>query len=207
MSLPEEKSDNAQRVLRIHAFMNDWLKQYFAKSRAAFRVLDIGAGLGVFLARFLEKAAHPWIATAAESDPLACSHLRSLKRFRVIQETFPGKKKLGKFDLCTLNKVVEHVSRPVEFLKKTKLALSQQKGILYLELPDKLTIDYRPPTDNILGALHHHLYDPKSITVLLEKSGFSPIQVMRFFEPSGKITVAAFATLPEVENALAKKAV
>ena len=56
-----------------------------------------------------------------------------------------------------------------------------------------------------MGALHHHLYNPRSITVLLENSGFVPIQVMRFFEPSGKITVAAFATLPTVASSLARR--
>lgn len=195
MSLPPEKSDNTQRVRRIHTFFNEWL-HYFPSHNPTLTVCDIGAGLGVFLTKFLNEAKGIWKAFAIESDPLACEHLRSLKRFKVIQEIFPGKTSLRNFDLCTLNKVVEHIKKPVPFLKKVHKVLSLKTGILYLELPDKLTIFHRPKTDNILGALHHNLYDPKSIIVLLEESGFVPISVMRFLEPSGKITVAAFATLP-----------
>lgn len=202
MSLPPEKSDNAQRVFRIHAFYEEWLR-YF--SPHALTVCDIGAGLGVFLAKFLNEAKRLWSAFAIESDPLACKHLSSLKRFRVVEEAFPGKTPLPHFNLVTLNKVVEHIRKPIPFVKKVRALLSKEQGILYIELPEKMTIVRRPSTDNILGALHHHLYDPKSIIVLLERAGFVPIQVMRFFEPSGKITVAAFATLQSVINALAKR--
>lgn len=207
MALPAKKSDNAQRVLRIHAFMEDWLKRYFPQGKGPFRVLDIGAGLGVFLARFLEGARADWEATAVESDPLACRHLASLKKFRVVEETFPGRTQLKDFDLVTLNKVVEHIKNPVSFLKKIRAALSPRRGILYIELPDKLTIGRRPPTDNILGALHHHLYDLRSIEALLKNSGFFTIQAMRFFEPSGKITVAAFAALPKAVEGLMRRSV
>lgn len=207
MAMPPEKSDNAQRALRIHTFMNDWMQRYFPHAAGKLlKVVDIGAGTGVFLSRFLEKAQSSlrWKGIAVESDPLACKHLLSLKRFRVVEETFPGKTSFRNIALCTLNKVVEHVRNPLPFLQKIQRMLSPKFGILYIELPDKMTIDHRPPTDNILGALHHHLYDSKSIVVLLERSGFVPFQVMRFFEPSGKITIAAFATLQLVINALAK---
>lgn len=191
MALPSEKSDNAQRVLRIHNFANEWFKN----TRANSKVLDIGAGTGVFLARFLKQhSTVSWQGTAVESDPLACKHLRSLKLFKVIEGVFPSKFNLKKFDLCALNKIVEHIKNPVSFLKNVRKTLNPKRGILYIEVPDKMTIDFRPPTDNILGALHHHLYDLKSLALLLEKSGFVPLQVLRFFEPSGKISVAAFAT-------------
>lgn len=196
MALPPEKSDNAQRVIRMHDFMNSWLKQAAGAVSKRFKVVDIGAGTGVFLARFLETGADSeWDGTAVESDPLACKHLRSLNKFEVKEGIFPGKFKLKDFDLCALNKVVEHVEKPVPFLKKIKTVLNSQNGILYIEVPDKLTIKYRPPEDNILGALHHHLYDPSSLIYLLNLAGFVPLQIMRYVEPSGKISVAAFATL------------
>lgn len=203
MSLPPEKSDNAQRVARIHSFVNDWFKSHSDLGRKNFRVLDIGAGTGVFLAKFLQQSLKfKWQGVAVESDPIAFQHLESLKLFKVIQGEFPVSSSLEDFDLCTLNKIVEHIENPVDFLKKAAGVLNKNRGVLYIEVPDKMTIDYRPSNDNILGALHYHLYDPRSLAFLLHKAGFVPLQIMRLFEPSGKISVIAFAVLPEAIDKL-----
>jgi SAM-dependent methyltransferase len=203
MALPPEKSDNAERVKRIHGFANEWFSKANVEKNSALNVLDIGAGTGVFLARFLQNAEDfRWKAFAVESDPMACEHLRSLDKFDVIEGQFPTDFKLGKFDLCTLNKVVEHIGDPLFFMEKIKDVLNPERGVLYIEVPDKLTINFRPPEDNILGALYRHLYDPKSLAFLLQKAGFETISIMRFFEPSGKISVAAFATLASVVKSI-----
>ena len=191
MALPAEKSDNAQRVARIHAFMRGWLPS----SRRGLRVLDIGAGTGVFLARFLEEAEKDvWTATGVEPDAIAADHLRSLGRFPVIEGLFSRSLGLLDFDLVTLNKVVEHLADPVGLVREAASALRTPAGVLYVEVPDKLTVYHRPPTDNILGALHFHLYDPVSIAVLLSRAGLAILRIERIFDPSGKITVIAFAT-------------
>jgi SAM-dependent methyltransferase len=157
------------------------------------RVLDIGAGTGVFLARFLSRAGgRAWTGTAVEPDPTAAAHLRSLDRFEVIEGLFSPALGLKCFDLVTLNKVVEHLHRPVDLVRDAAGAL-QARGILYLELPDKRTVFERPPSDNILGALHCHLYDVASITALIGRAGLVTLKTESFYEPSGKITVAAFA--------------
>ena len=199
MGLPPARSDNAQRVARIHRFMGDWL----AEGTGPRKVLDIGAGTGVFLARFLEEAATPWSGTAVEPDPIAAEHLRLLRRFEVGEALFSRELGLRDFDLVTLNKVVEHLADPVELLIAARSALCDPLGVVYVEVPDKLTITHRPSTDNILGALHCHLYDPASVGVLLSRAGLVAIRIERFFEPSGKITVAAFATLPNGVTRLA----
>ena len=62
---------------------------------------------------------------------------------------------------------------------------------------------HRPPDDNILGALHCHLYDPVSLAVLLSRAGLATLRIERVFDPSGKITMTAFATL---DGAIARMA-
>jgi len=208
MSLPPEQSDNAQRVIRILAFMKSWMSLFPKKSRNSPRVLDIGAGTGVFLSRFLEwarESVSEWEGTAIESDPLACEHLRSLGMFQVLETVFSGQRHVRDYSLCTLNKIVEHIENPVSFLRSARQVLAEENGVLYVEVPDKLTIDYRPSSDNILGALHYHLYDPKSLARVLEESGLVPVHVIRIFEPSGKITVAAFATVRPMIDYLSEK--
>ena len=184
MSLPPEKSDNAQRVVRIHAFLS-------SRGAKPGRVLDIGAGTGVFLSRFLEQDPS-WTGVAVEPDPKAAAHLRALARFEVVEGLFGPATRLGTFQLVTLNKVVEHLHEPIALVRDAGCALAKP-GILYLELPDKRTAFERPPSDNILGALHCHLYDPVSIARLLEHAGLIPLHIEQIFEPSGKISVYAFA--------------
>ena len=44
-------------------------------------------------------------------------------------------KPLKKFNIITLNKVLEHVKNPIEILKNTHFWLLE-KGFVYIELPD-----------------------------------------------------------------------
>lgn len=192
IALPPERSDNAQRVARIHAFLDGWLPG----APTQRRVLDIGAGTGVFLWRFLEQGeSRGWSGTAVEPDAIAAAHLRSLDRFPVIEGLYSSELQLAGFDLVTLNKVVEHLPNPIDLVKQAASALRAPAGVLYVEVPDKLTVQHRPPDDNILGALHCHLYDPVSLAVLLARAGLATLRIDRVFDPSGKITMTAFATL------------
>lgn len=197
MALPPEKSDNRGRVDRIVSFLGRWQRQERTR-----RVLDIGAGTGVFLSGFLEAVKAPWQAVGVEPDPIAASHLRSLGRFEVVENLYRGQPELRGFDLVTLNKVLEHIGEPLPLLRSVAAALIPGMSILYLELPDKLTIGRRPPEDNILGALHCHLYDPGSVARLLREAGFEALCIERIVEPSGKITVFAFACLPQALSGL-----
>jgi len=197
MSLSPEKSDNAGRVGRILDHLRSFRGEVFREGESRFRAIDIGAGTGVFLAKFLERlgpAAVRWETVALEPDPSAAAHLRSLGFSSVREELFRGQPDLRGFDLVTLNKIVEHVEDPLALLRDVRGALDPRCGTAYVEVPDRLTIGCRPPGDNILGALHCHLYDPGSLTRLLARAGLAVLSACRVFEPSGKITVFAFAT-------------
>ena len=200
IALPPEKSDNAQRVERILTFVRGWCRT----SGRPRRVLDIGAGTGVFLRRFLELAGREgWSGMGVEPDPSAAAHLRQLRGFDVVEDVFNASLGLKDFDLITLNKVVEHLANPVALVTEAATAL-RPTGVMYVEVPDKLTAEYRAPNDNILGALHCHLYDPASVAILLSRAGLIPLRVERVFDPSGKLTIAAFATLQSTFAHMAK---
>jgi ubiquinone/menaquinone biosynthesis C-methylase UbiE len=153
-------------------------------------VLDVGAGSGVFLARF-QQLASDWQCTAIEPNPDACEHLRTLPGIQVVGNFFAPDIFSERFELVTLNKVLEHVQDPVTFLSGVGEVLAP-RGVVYVELPDKVTARCRPPTDNILGALHYHLYDPHTVTLLMRRAGVVPLSVQRYAEPSGKISVCGF---------------
>lgn len=195
MALPRDRSDNALRVRRILRFLDEAGTAGQPGDGRTRRVLDIGAGTGVFLTRFLEDAPH-WQGTALEPNAPACAHLRSLDRFAVVEGRFPEAAPATRHDLITLNKVLEHLPDPLAILRRLP-AIMTDDGLAYVEVPDKLTAWLRPATDNILGSLHHYLFDPVTLAKLLELAGFSTLWLRRYAEPSGKITVCALAATME----------
>lgn len=201
MALPSERSDNAQRVLRILDFIDRWRARHGGADVRPATVLDIGAGTGVFLSRFLaeaERRGEKWIGVAIEPDPIACRHLKALEEFRVIEGLFTGQPDLVQFDLCTFNKVLEHVPGPLGLLQQARDAIRPgSMSFVYAEVPDRLSINCRPPSDASLGALHYHLYSPHTLGVLFERAGMVPLQLSRILDPSGKLTVCGFAMTVE----------
>jgi len=193
LALPSEKSDNHYRVKRILSYLTDFYSTYSNVIPADLnkRILDIGSGTGIFLYRFLENAPD-WNASAVEPNHYACEHLLSLEKFKVIENYF-SKSVIEDFqELITLNKVLEHIQDPVDLLRNVKECLSKY-GLIYVEVPDKKTAQYRESDDNILGSLHFYLFDPATLCLLFQKAGLVTLTVQRYIEPSGKITVSGFA--------------
>lgn len=192
MSMPAGQSDNAGRVTRVIDLVHGWFGAH-----ARPRVMDIGAGTGVFLSRLMDQTSGGWQYLGVEPDPRAAAHLRSLEKFPVVEAMYLGQPELRGFNLVTLNKVLEHIEQPLPFLLQAVQSLVLDDSLLYVEVPDKMTARLRPPQDNILGALHCHLYDPTSLGCLLNRAGLEVICVNRVSEPSGKLSVYAFAAPAE----------
>jgi hypothetical protein len=111
----------------------------------------------------------------------------------VLAESFPCNLPSDTYELITVNKVLEHFDSPVTLLEGLAQNLNPENGLLYIEVPDRSSIEFRSPDDNILGALHLHLHSIKSLLWLLGEVGLEPLRVERIVEPSGKISVYCFA--------------
>jgi 2-polyprenyl-3-methyl-5-hydroxy-6-metoxy-1,4-benzoquinol methylase len=196
--LPLDKSDNKLRVKRIKSFLNDFNfdinNSNFKTQSYKRKVLDIGSGLGIFLAEFIDSN---WSGMAIEPDPKAVLHLIELKskfqNLEIFEGIYNSQDHFKNYDLVTLNKVLEHVENPLDLLYSVQTALKENTGIVYVEVPDKLSLNYKENNDNSLGSLHFNLYDPLSLSNLFHYSGFEPISVSRIYEPSGKLTTFGFA--------------
>lgn len=189
MALPASRSDNAGRVARV---LDACARHAMGEPGRTKVAVDVGGGTGVFLAKLLSVAGGGWRGVAVEPDPLAVAHLRSLGLFDVRASRFHASLDLPEADLLTLNKVIEHVEDPLPMLTLAARGLAPY-GLAYVEVPDALTAVHRPPEDNILGALHRHLYEPGTLAQLLQRAGLVVLEVRRIVEPSGKLTVYAFA--------------
>jgi len=189
MALPPEQSDNRQRVARVIAAADRWLPSGTRRS-----VVDVGSGMGVFLAALTETPG--WQGLAIEPSPQACEHLRRIGGFRVQEGLFSAELGLGGHDLITFNKVIEHIRHPHSVLRDARAAVAPS-GLIYVEVPHRLSAYCHPAEHFILGALHHHLYSVPALTRLLEECGWVTLEAGTTYDPSGKVTAYALAGLPE----------
>jgi hypothetical protein len=187
VGLPPENSDNTGRRNRLLKFAHHWLG-----ASPEITLLDVGSGLGVF--PYAMRLAG-WSCTALDPDPLACEHIAAKAEVATIAADFleVDPLALGSFDVVTLNKVIEHVEEPCEMLRKASLATSS-RGFVYVEVPDGEMAAAKGPEREEFFIEHHHVFSAASLGLALERSGLRPISIERLREPSGKYTLAGFAT-------------
>ena len=126
MNLPDDKSDNRNRVRRILDFFETESPGLNKK------VLDVGSGMGVFPAVMKQNN---WDVLAIDPDPINIEIAKTHGKVRVIQGVFPKISLIEKFSLITFNKVIEHIPDAITFLNSSKKFLNKN-GYVYLELPD-----------------------------------------------------------------------
>jgi 2-polyprenyl-3-methyl-5-hydroxy-6-metoxy-1,4-benzoquinol methylase len=194
LGLNEKKSDNAWRVKRIKELHRQYLK-YSKTKKNIFKVLDVGAGTGVFLAKFLNTN---YKGYALEINKVAARHLRDELRVKVYLGPVNKLKTRNRFDIVTLNKVLEHIKDSRTFLFLLRRFLTP-KGIIYAEVPDTLNFKYYGNSSEAFCSGHYMVFSPESLFYLFKRAGYEVLDINRIFEPSGKITIYAFVTRKDNE--------
>lgn len=192
VALPPERSDNEGRIARVTAFAAGRFG-----GRADVRLLDIGAGLGVF-PRAVKRAG--WHCTAIDPDPGAVEHMRTRVGVEAICGDFMTVTGLGQFDVVTFNKVLEHVEDPVAMLRRAG-RLVAPGGFVYVELPDGEAAARDGAGREEFFIEHLHVFSFRSIVMLAERAGFFPLVVERLQEPSTKYTLRAFLAVNAAPDA------
>ncbi len=185
IALPPEQSDNTGRVARLAEFS----KNHFNATQQ-LRLLDIGSGLGVF--PYAMKQAG-WDCTVIDPDPRSTKHATEVIGVKAITGDFMNldTSHLGKFDVITFNKVLEHVEDPIAMLKRA-LPLLAPYGFVYLEVPDGEAAAMSGADREEFFIEHHHVFSATSSSLLATQAGFSPIAIERLREPSTKFTLRLF---------------
>jgi len=184
MALPPEKSDNTGRVARVLAFAQHALKE------PAPSLLDVGSGLCVFAARMKQAG---WRCTALDPDARAAAHAREVASVEAVVGDFLAlaDDRLGRFDVVSFNKVLEHVLDPVAFLEKAVRHLAPS-GFIYVEVPDGEAAAAEGPDREEFFIEHHHVFSPESVRMMAHHAALEPVTVERVREPSTKYTLRAF---------------
>jgi SAM-dependent methyltransferase len=184
MALPPERSDNAGRCARIDTFAHRHLP---AEART---IADIGSGLCVFLARMRHGG---WQGTAIDPDPRAVEHARTAAGVEAICGSLPAQG-LGRYDVVTFNKVLEHVRDPIALLAHAR-SIVHDHGFVYVELPDgEAAAREEGFGREEFFVEHFHVFSLASFACLAERAGFEANTIERVREPSSKYTLRGFLT-------------
>lgn len=184
IGLPPGRSDNAARIARVRSFASG----HFGPAQRPVRLLDVGAGLGVF-PHAVKQAG--WECTALDPDARAVRHLREKVGVSAVCGDFMHTDVPGRFDIVTFNKVLEHVEDPIPMLRRS-LPLLAPGGFVYVELPDGEMAAREGSGREEFFIEHLHVFSFASIVMLANRAGFHPVCVERLREPSTKFTLRAF---------------
>jgi SAM-dependent methyltransferase len=185
-ALPREKSDNKHRAARVAAFMDG-----LGKPRGEISVLDVGSGLGVFPAELKDMGFNCY---AIDPDPNATEHaIKNIGLNGAHTGTLDDFEADRRFDLVSFNKVLEHVKKPVPYLKKSRDFLSE-RGAVYVELPDgDAALEHGTIVDREEFYIEHFtVFNHDSLVFLAGEAGFDCLEVKGIHEPSDKYTIYGF---------------
>lgn len=134
------------------------------------KALEVGSSTGVFLSLLKEKG---WEVQGVE--PSLAAGAAEKNGIPTLNTTFEkAELKSDTFDLVIFNHVLEHMNNPVEILQKTNQVLKKDGAIL-IDVPNFASLSAKIWGSNwryILPKEHRWHFTPKSLTALLEKSGF-----------------------------------
>lgn len=183
ISLPIHKSDNMGRFNAVNSFYKKWYKEKISP-----KLLDIGSGLGVF--PYLVNK-HGWDCTAIDPDPRSIDHIVKKIKIKGLCGDFMNLSPNKKYDIVTLNKVLEHVEDPISMLSRVNKWIKDD-GFVYIELPDGENASKEGKEREEFFIEHLHIFSSESTKILAKKAGFKVQMISQIQEPSSKYTIRAF---------------
>jgi 2-polyprenyl-3-methyl-5-hydroxy-6-metoxy-1,4-benzoquinol methylase len=181
----KKKSDNYFRVKRFLEFFKNSIN-------AKIKLLDIGSGLSVFLYTLSKKVR--WDIRGIEPDLNFVNFAKKKLKLNVTKSTLEKNKNKSQYNIISLNKVIEHVKNPILFLKKTNRIL-KNNGYVYIEVPDGEAASQAKDAKNReeFYVDHLHAFSLRSLANCLRYANFKLLKIDKILEPSGKLTIYAFA--------------
>lgn len=144
------------------------------RAKRSGRLLDVGAGIGPLL-RVAKKY---YECVGLEPSPIATQKLRA-DGFEVIEAMFEDAEiESASFDVVTLDSVIEHVLSPSEILAKINRIL-RPGGVVALKTPKfggPAYCRHGAEWNGFRHGYHTFLYSGKTLSAILEKTGFEVLQ-------------------------------
>lgn len=161
---PKGESENIEKI--------EWLQKYFiCRQKTRRMLLDVGCGGGVFIYTF-QKYFHNWKIFGVEPTKSFADLAKRRTGATVIAEQFNKSffKNL-KFDLVTINQVLEHIKDPITFLKEVGHLLKPY-GQIYLEVPSSSDLNHLPSNHDRFQSQHFYIFSISTLSKIIENAGF-----------------------------------
>ncbi len=153
------------------------------------RLLDVGCGLGYFVRQATQKLPD-WECRGVEISKTATAYAKEnlgLSRIDtgLLEEVGYAD---ASFDIVTLWDVLEHLKSPEPLLQEV-LRILKPGGLCFMHTPNadlqlpkarlkRLIHGMKPDVHYLEAKDHLHLYTPKTARILLDRIGFSPVEVV-----------------------------
>ena len=175
----KSRSDNFHKLKRILSYFKDFKKK-------EINLLDVGSGLSIFLYQFKKKV--NWKLVGVEPDINFVNFAKKLNINVVHSNLRSNIFNKNKFNIITMNKIIEHVKDPVKLLKISKKLLIKN-GYIYIEVPDGFAAS-RHPEGKLREEFfvdHLHVFSKKSLTRSIKLAGLSLLFCKSIQEKSEKL--------------------
>jgi SAM-dependent methyltransferase len=153
-----------------------WLEQLEAHASARGELLDLGCWVGYLLSEAEQRG---WRATGVEPSAFASEFARRQLGVEVITgDLFSAPLAAQRFDVVTMNDVIEHLVGPGEAVARVR-ALLRPGGLIGLVLPDAGSKLARVMGRRWWSVIPTHVqyFTRNSIRVLLERHGFELLSI------------------------------
>jgi SAM-dependent methyltransferase len=178
--------------------------KFVRRFKKSGNLLDVGCGLGFFLEAARREG---FSVTGLEWSRWAADYIRGQFGFPVLPapvETVSLEE--NSQDVCTLWQVIEHLPDPLAALGRIH-GLLRDKGVLVMETRNSTGYDAR-----VLGpewggwTLPHHIwhFDPRSLRLLVEQSGFRVVRVKLHYSDAIKKRMRKIPVLSLLRNPVAR---
>jgi 2-polyprenyl-3-methyl-5-hydroxy-6-metoxy-1,4-benzoquinol methylase len=134
-------------------------------------LLDIGCGNGYLLDEAIKLG---WNAKGIDYSDKTVNYAVSKLCLDVKKENILQYKNISKYNLLTLNQVIEHFTNPTQLIKKC-YSLLNKNGYIYIATPNIDSFLSKVTKDKfvyLIPPLHLTYFNDKSMKILLKKQGF-----------------------------------
>lgn len=189
IALPRSQSETKYRVQWIKENIKDlWNSSILKKQSPPLKILDIGGGSGVFAYEFQDREWKTYIIDPSENN----SFIKTKLKIPLVQKLYKPNAFGIKFNLVTLIYVLEHVLDPKKILLSVRQDLTKN-SLIYIEIPDSAAFRLKPKNDDIFNSCHLWMFDPKSVSKLLDICGFEIFKLNRLKTLRGHYSLMVLA--------------
>ncbi|MDG1477728.1 MAG: class I SAM-dependent methyltransferase [Vicingaceae bacterium] len=148
----------------------------FEKYRKTNRILDVGCGPGLFL---IEAKKRNWDVYGTEFTIEQTDYLKTKGIKTSLGKLQSNSFEKESFDVIISSEVIEHINNPIEEMKLFNFFL-RKGGLTYITTPNFNAIErfiLKGRYNIILYPEHLSYYTPKTIDLLLSKTGFQKVKI------------------------------